>query len=61
MSKMCNVPILQEYERLTRKEGCNPDVWTNLACCYFFLGMYQESSNAAQNGEIGYVNKFNDA
>ncbi len=42
--------FVQEYERLTRREGCHPEVWVNLACCYFFLGMYQEAANAAEKG-----------
>ncbi|XP_071489420.1 intraflagellar transport protein 56-like isoform X1 [Diadema antillarum] len=40
-----------EYEKLTKKENINPDVWVNLACCYFFLGMYPESDDAAKKGE----------
>ncbi len=43
--------IFQEYERLTKKDKHHPDVWICLACCYFFLGMYQESSKAAGKGE----------
>ncbi|XP_033109208.1 intraflagellar transport protein 56-like [Anneissia japonica] len=38
---------MEEYERLTRKEACNPDLWSNLGCCYFFLGMYDEADKAA--------------
>jgi len=40
----------QEYHRMTKKDGCHPDVWTNLACCYFFLGMYPDSDAACQKG-----------
>lgn len=38
---------MEEYERLTKKDGVNPDVWLYLACCQFFLGMYPE---ADENG-----------
>lgn len=27
------------------------DVWGNLACCYFMLGMYTEADSAAEKGE----------
>uniref|UniRef100_A0A493SXB4 Intraflagellar transport protein 56 n=1 Tax=Anas platyrhynchos platyrhynchos TaxID=8840 RepID=A0A493SXB4_ANAPP len=38
---------LEEYEALTKKTDCNPDVWVNLACTYFFLGMYTQAEQAA--------------
>uniref|UniRef100_A0A670K4U6 Intraflagellar transport protein 56 n=1 Tax=Podarcis muralis TaxID=64176 RepID=A0A670K4U6_PODMU len=38
---------LEEYEELTKRSGCNPDVWVNLACTYFFLGMYTQAEQAA--------------
>nr|XP_014347467.1 PREDICTED: intraflagellar transport protein 56 [Latimeria chalumnae] len=38
---------MEEYEVMTKREGCNPDVWVNLACTYFFLGMYKEAEAAA--------------
>ncbi|NWH60044.1 IFT56 protein, partial [Geococcyx californianus] len=38
---------LEEYEALTKQPACNPDVWVNLACTYFFLGMYTEAEQAA--------------
>ncbi|CAG2243618.1 DYF13 [Mytilus edulis] len=41
---------MEEYSRLTKKDGCHPDLWTNLACCYFFLGMYPEADGAVQKG-----------
>ncbi|XP_061175421.1 uncharacterized protein LOC133184383 [Saccostrea echinata] len=41
---------MEEFERMTKRDGCHPDVWTNLACCYFFLGMYPEADNACQKG-----------
>ncbi|XP_012535736.1 intraflagellar transport protein 56 isoform X2 [Monomorium pharaonis] len=31
------------YENLRKKDYVPPDVPTNLACCYFYLGMYPES------------------
>uniref|UniRef100_A0A8B9QY12 Intraflagellar transport protein 56 n=1 Tax=Anas platyrhynchos TaxID=8839 RepID=A0A8B9QY12_ANAPL len=43
---------LEEYEALTKKTDCNPDVWVNLACTYFFLGMYTQAEQAALKGEI---------
>ncbi|XP_072035753.1 intraflagellar transport protein 56-like [Amphiura filiformis] len=39
---------MEEYERLSLKEGINPDVWVNLACSYFFLGMYPQADDAAK-------------
>lgn len=43
---------MEEYEKMTKRDGCNPEVWINLACCYFFLGMYKESDEAAKKGKI---------
>jgi len=37
---------MEEYETLTKKEGVTLDVWTYLACCYFFLGMYKQADDA---------------
>ncbi|XP_059496769.1 intraflagellar transport protein 56 isoform X2 [Stegostoma tigrinum] len=37
---------MEEYEALTKNEDCHPDVWVNLACTYFFLGMYKEAEEA---------------
>ncbi|XP_064640479.1 intraflagellar transport protein 56-like isoform X6 [Lineus longissimus] len=60
---------MEEYERLTRRDGCHPDVWTNLGCCYFFLGMYPEADEAGakapksrlQNRLLFHLShKFND-
>ncbi|XP_063164585.1 intraflagellar transport protein 56 isoform X2 [Candoia aspera] len=42
---------LEEYEDLTKGSACNPDVWVNLACTYFFLGMYIQAEQAALKGE----------
>ncbi|XP_038065557.1 intraflagellar transport protein 56-like isoform X2 [Patiria miniata] len=39
---------MEEYEKLSKKEAVNPDVWVNLGCCYFFLGMYPEAETAAR-------------
>ncbi len=44
--------LLQEYEALTKQPSCNPDVWVNLACTYFFLGMYTQAEQAALKGEM---------
>ncbi|XP_035699187.1 intraflagellar transport protein 56-like isoform X2 [Branchiostoma floridae] len=39
---------MEEYQSMTKRDGCHPDVWVNLACCDFFLGMYKEADEAAQ-------------
>ena len=44
--------LSQEFERMTKRDGVHPDVWTNLACCYFFLGMYPEADEAAAKGKF---------
>jgi len=41
---------VQEYEKLTKDNGCHPDTWTSLGCCYFMLGMYPEADKVAQKG-----------
>ncbi|XP_061864848.1 intraflagellar transport protein 56 isoform X2 [Colius striatus] len=60
---------LEEYEALTKQPACSPDVWVNLACTYFFLGMYTEAEQAAlkapksrlQNRLLFHLaHKFND-
>ncbi|XP_066489460.1 intraflagellar transport protein 56 isoform X1 [Tiliqua scincoides] len=38
---------LEEYEALTKRPDCNTDVWVNLACTYFFLGMYSQAEEGA--------------
>jgi intraflagellar transport protein 56 len=38
----------KEYESLSEGESCHPDVWSNLACCYFMLGMYPEAETVIQ-------------
>uniref|UniRef100_A0A5F9DE38 Intraflagellar transport protein 56 n=1 Tax=Oryctolagus cuniculus TaxID=9986 RepID=A0A5F9DE38_RABIT len=37
---------LEEYENAAKAENCNPEVWVNLACTYFFLGMYKQAEEA---------------
>ncbi|CAI2722666.1 unnamed protein product [Schistosoma spindalis] len=39
-----------EYRKLLEKPNVPPDVHTYLACCYFFLGMYQEAMRSAKDG-----------
>ncbi|KAK6169105.1 hypothetical protein SNE40_020221 [Patella caerulea] len=41
---------MEEYVRLTQKKNCVPDMWSYLACCYFFLGMYPEAKTAVDKG-----------
>ena len=35
---------------MTKIESCHPDVWSNLGCCYFMLGMYDDARSAAEKG-----------
>lgn len=60
---------MEEYEKVTKKDGCHPDVWTHLGCCYFMLGMYPEADKVAQKAPKGPLqnrllfhlsHKFND-
>lgn len=37
------------YENLRKKDRVSPDVTTNLACCYFYLGMYPESQKILED------------
>ncbi|XP_077260129.1 tetratricopeptide repeat domain 26 isoform X2 [Temnothorax americanus] len=37
------------YENLRKKDYVPPDVPTNLACCYFYLGMYPESQKILED------------
>lgn len=39
------------YENLRKKDYVPPDVPTNLACCYFYLGMYPESQKTLEDAE----------
>ncbi|XP_060569600.1 intraflagellar transport protein 56-like isoform X4 [Ruditapes philippinarum] len=39
---------MEEYNRIVSKGNCHPDVFVNLGCTYFFLGMYPEADEAAQ-------------
>ncbi|XP_060569598.1 intraflagellar transport protein 56-like isoform X2 [Ruditapes philippinarum] len=41
---------MEEYNRIVSKGNCHPDVFVNLGCTYFFLGMYPEADEAAQKG-----------
>uniref|UniRef100_A0A8C9QVE4 Intraflagellar transport protein 56 n=1 Tax=Spermophilus dauricus TaxID=99837 RepID=A0A8C9QVE4_SPEDA len=43
---------LEEYENATKEENCNPEVWVNLACTYFFLGMYKQAEAAGFKGKL---------
>jgi len=42
----------QEYEALVRVDGCNPELWCDLAVCYVYLGMYEEARSAAAKGGL---------
>lgn len=37
------------YENLKKKEQTPGDLLTNLACCYFYLGMYPESQKILED------------
>ncbi|XP_043217997.1 intraflagellar transport protein 56-like [Amphibalanus amphitrite] len=61
----------QEYEQITKKEKkVKPELWLNLAVCYFYLGMYQEAKETAEKGpkasnlksrlQFHLAQKFND-
>ncbi|XP_036720367.1 intraflagellar transport protein 56 isoform X2 [Balaenoptera musculus] len=63
------ITLLEEYENATKEENCNPEVWVNLACTYFFLGMYKQAEAAGfkapksrlQNRLLFHLaHKFND-
>lgn len=41
---------MEEYQRIVNKGNCHPDVYVNLGCTYFFLGMYPEADESAQKG-----------
>ena len=47
-----NVIVFQEYEALTQKGGATGDVYSFLACCYFFLGMYKQADEAVHTGKL---------
>lgn len=40
---------------MVQSGSCHPDTWTNLACCYFMLGMYQEAREMAEKGYCEFV------
>lgn len=50
--------LFQEYENATKEENCNPEVWVNLACTYFFLGMYKQAETAGFKGKMGFLYSF---
>uniref|UniRef100_A0A2K5EYL5 Intraflagellar transport protein 56 n=1 Tax=Aotus nancymaae TaxID=37293 RepID=A0A2K5EYL5_AOTNA len=63
------ITLLEEYENATKEENCNSEVWVNLACTYFFLGMYKQAEAAGfkasksrlQNRLLFHLaHKFND-
>ncbi|KYN13523.1 Tetratricopeptide repeat protein 26, partial [Trachymyrmex cornetzi] len=39
------------YENLRDKDYASPNILTNLACCYFYLGMYSESQKILEEAE----------
>ena len=41
---------LEVFKELAKTEGCDPEVWTYLGCCYFFLGNYKEADAATLKG-----------
>ncbi|XP_062336713.1 intraflagellar transport protein 56-like isoform X2 [Osmerus eperlanus] len=41
---------MEEYRILTVQADCRPEVWVNLACCLFCLGLYKEAQEAALKG-----------
>ncbi|GJQ73447.1 hypothetical protein Trydic_g13807 [Trypoxylus dichotomus] len=42
---------LSIYQQLHSQNQETPDICLNLACCYFYLGMYEESRQILQNAE----------
>ena len=42
---------IQEYESLSKQEKAGPEVWCNLACCYFMLGLYKEANEFCLQGK----------
>jgi intraflagellar transport protein 56 len=39
-----------EFEALTHAKTPPKTVWINLACCYFYLGMYSDSEKMVEKG-----------
>ncbi|WAQ97606.1 IFT56-like protein [Mya arenaria] len=67
--QIINEPWRHEYNRITAKGTCHPDVYVNLGCTCFFLGMYPEADEAAQKAPTSRLqnrllfhlsHKFND-
>jgi intraflagellar transport protein 56 len=49
--KLCfTPPPPKEYESLSQRDGVGPDVWCNLACCNFMLGLYKEADTLCEKG-----------
>lgn len=46
----CLCGPMQEYEALVRVDGCHPELWSDLAVCYVYLGMYEEARSALAKG-----------
>ncbi|CAE1178741.1 TTC26 [Acanthosepion pharaonis] len=50
---------MEIYEKVTKRDKFIPEVWNYLACCYFLLGMYPESSEASHKGpKTGLQNRL---
>lgn len=50
---------MELYEKVTKRNKFAPEVWIYLACCYFLLGMYPESKEAALKGpKTGLQNRL---
>ncbi|XP_042909705.1 intraflagellar transport protein 56 [Parasteatoda tepidariorum] len=41
---------MEEYTRILKKPDVPLEVWTFIACCYFYLGMYKEADTAVAKG-----------
>ena len=41
---------MEIYESLVKKPKASSDIWIYLSCCYFMLGMYEQSEKAAKSG-----------
>ena len=47
--------LYQTYEKLLAKGHQEKQIYANLACCLFFLGMYEEADEYAQKGVLFFV------
>ncbi|KAF7654445.1 hypothetical protein LDENG_00069740 [Lucifuga dentata] len=43
---------MKEYKSLTTNPDCPAEVWVNLACAMFFLGLYKEAEEAASKAPV---------